>query len=662
MSFLGVQPSPIPTWTALQPIGEGLPFPWPPPPDTHSSSLLATPPPGQLFSPSGGLPSPWPPIPNTHTQLFTAHHTTTWGSAGGRRLRVWHKRDATFNVPKAVAYFALRTARAAETPRAEVLSELFVELVKDYFTEAAYMADLAGLEYTLYGGAVGDGGGSGLIFSVRGFSEKLPRFVEDVAWALRLDPTATTTTATTTTAAAAATGADAAVDAAAAAAADAAGRFAVAFERITRKLRNQWIKPERHARDLRVAALCPGPTFAPDEKLAALLLPEQPVAAAAAASAASAASADAEKGGAEAEGGSPAVLQGATVTLEEVIAHGLSLGSADDARLDVFAMGNVSAEETVALAEKVAEIMQVGVQAEEEEQAQEQEQEEQQHHQQNKVVADESSPLVRRNRNCSCVVLPGGDAAATEVRLTAAARNPKEGNHCAEAYWQLGPATVHSYGMAELLEQVMFEPCFDSLRTKQALGYTVRCGSRLTRGVAGFAVTVKGSAVSAADADARIEGFMDRFAAYLDAGGDPSGTSQGKDKDEDTGTNGGGLSDADFAAHRDSLVSQKMELDDSLGDEAYRHWAEIVSGRATASSCGFQSHEREAAFLRTVTKAQFVAFYRRHFLRGGAGRRRLSVQVSSAAEPTGYDGAPPGGARGGSHSGCGCGSPGRERE
>jgi secreted Zn-dependent insulinase-like peptidase len=39
--------------------------------------------------------------------------------------------------------------------------------------------------------------------------------------------------------------------------------------------------------------------------------------------------------------------------------------------------------------------------------------------------------------------------------------------------------------LADLCEQVMYEPCFDELRTKQQLGYTVFCGMRLTQGVIG---------------------------------------------------------------------------------------------------------------------------------------------------------------------------------
>jgi hypothetical protein len=38
--------------------------------------------------------------------------------------------------------------------------------------------------------------------------------------------------------------------------------------------------------------------------------------------------------------------------------------------------------------------------------------------------------------------------------------------------------------------QVASEPCYDTLRTKQQLGYTVHCGMRLTHGVLGFCIVV----------------------------------------------------------------------------------------------------------------------------------------------------------------------------
>ena len=39
-------------------------------------------------------------------------------------------------------------------------------------------------------------------------------------------------------------------------------------------------------------------------------------------------------------------------------------------------------------------------------------------------------------------------------------------------------------------EQVMAEPVYDTLRTKEQLGYSVHCSTRLTHGVLGFAFVV----------------------------------------------------------------------------------------------------------------------------------------------------------------------------
>jgi secreted Zn-dependent insulinase-like peptidase len=45
--------------------------------------------------------------------------------------------------------------------------------------------------------------------------------------------------------------------------------------------------------------------------------------------------------------------------------------------------------------------------------------------------------------------------------------------------------------LGELLEQVMYEPFFDTLRTKEQLGYHVSCGVRHTHGFVGFGVQIQ---------------------------------------------------------------------------------------------------------------------------------------------------------------------------
>jgi secreted Zn-dependent insulinase-like peptidase len=63
--------------------------------------------------------------------------------------------------------------------------------------------------------------------------------------------------------------------------------------------------------------------------------------------------------------------------------------------------------------------------------------------------------------------------------------------------------------------QVLYEPVYDTLRTKQQLGYTVSSGARLTHGVCGFCVVVVSAAVGAAEVEARIEAFLQDFTAQL---------------------------------------------------------------------------------------------------------------------------------------------------
>jgi secreted Zn-dependent insulinase-like peptidase len=65
--------------------------------------------------------------------------------------------------------------------------------------------------------------------------------------------------------------------------------------------------------------------------------------------------------------------------------------------------------------------------------------------------------------------------------------------------------------LTDLLDQVLFEPLYDALRTKQQLGYTVSSGARLTHGVVGFAVTVVSAAFDAQVVEQRVGDFLQEF-------------------------------------------------------------------------------------------------------------------------------------------------------
>lgn len=72
----------------------------------------------------------------------------------------------------------------------------------------------------------------------------------------------------------------------------------------------------------------------------------------------------------------------------------------------------------------------------------------------------------------------------------AGVRNGEEENSVAEVYRQAGRDGVRARALVDLVEQLVGEPCYDTLRTKEQLGYSVHSGMRLTHGLLGFAVVV----------------------------------------------------------------------------------------------------------------------------------------------------------------------------
>lgn len=60
----------------------------------------------------------------------------------------------------------------------------------------------------------------------------------------------------------------------------------------------------------------------------------------------------------------------------------------------------------------------------------------------------------------------------------------------AEVYLQCEADNIAGRAVIDLIEQIFSEPCYDTLRTKEQLGYSVHCGLRLTHGVLGFCITV----------------------------------------------------------------------------------------------------------------------------------------------------------------------------
>ena len=83
---------------------------------------------------------------------------------------------------------------------------------------------------------------------------------------------------------------------------------------------------------------------------------------------------------------------------------------------------------------------------------------------------------------------------------------------CLQMYFQveqdLGKESIRLRAIMDLFEQMIYEPCFNQLRTKEQLGYRVDCGVRVTYQVLGFCFRVQSAKHSPPFLEHRINAFI----------------------------------------------------------------------------------------------------------------------------------------------------------
>ena len=179
--------------------------------------------------------------------------------------------------------------------------------------------------------------------------------------------------------------------------------------------------------------------------------------------------------------------------------------------------------------------------------------------------------------------------------------NPKNNNSLITNYYQLGLGTMHKYMLLEVGCQIMEEPVFDTLRTKEQLGYSVFSMLRNTHGIIGLSITVNTQATkfTADHVDERIEAFIDWYV---------------NDKLKN-------LTDDEFDEVITTLIKQKSQADVTLHEEFSRYWNEI-----TNSEYLFERNQHEIKLLESCDKKEMIKFMS-NLLKAEKDRRKLSVQV-----------------------------------
>lgn len=101
--------------------------------------------------------------------------------------------------------------------------------------------------------------------------------------------------------------------------------------------------------------------------------------------------------------------------------------------------------------------------------------------------------------------------------------------------------------------QMADEPCFDTLRSKEQLGYVVQSSATMAATVCGFRIIIQ-SERSPEYLEKRIEVFLTKFGEDLEK-----------------------MSEEDFEAHKEAIISKREEKLKNLNQESARFWHHITS-------------------------------------------------------------------------------------
>lgn len=182
--------------------------------------------------------------------------------------------------------------------------------------------------------------------------------------------------------------------------------------------------------------------------------------------------------------------------------------------------------------------------------------------------------------------------------LRCASMNANDVNTLTCNFYQIGPITIKTNSLIDLLMMIAEEPLFDSLRSKEQLGYDVCCSLHDNHGILGYSILVNSQETkfSAEHIDERIEVFRVALLTIIRE-----------------------ASDSEFEQYKESLMKIKLTEDNNLSEEVCRNWTEI-----TTIEYAFDRAAKEVECLKSITKSEFLDFYEKHLLEN---TKKFSVQV-----------------------------------
>ncbi|XP_034244574.1 insulin-degrading enzyme isoform X2 [Thrips palmi] len=176
---------------------------------------------------------------------------------------------------------------------------------------------------------------------------------------------------------------------------------------------------------------------------------------------------------------------------------------------------------------------------------------------------------------------------------------------CTAVYLQCGTLSTENNMKLELIAQILKEPFFNILRTKEQLGYIVRCSIHRSYTEQGLMALVQ----SSRDPDyveKRIEAFFAHMNELI------------RDMDEE-----------EFEKHKEAVAVKRLEKPKKLSTLTSIFWREIVS-----QLYHFDRDNVEVEYMRTLSKQDIIDHYEELIKHDSAKRHKLSVQIVPAKDST----------------------------
>jgi len=179
--------------------------------------------------------------------------------------------------------------------------------------------------------------------------------------------------------------------------------------------------------------------------------------------------------------------------------------------------------------------------------------------------------------------------------------NPTDVNTSIFINYQMGPGTIHQQAINQFLSDILSEPCFDFLRTKETLGYHVGLYDTQKKGILGMCVFVM-SQVNKFSTDycrEKIDFFFETVALNFIKT----------------------MSEDDFNEFKASFISNKLVEDIQMLDIENRNWKEIFQEEFV-----FHRRFKQVDLIEEMDKSDLMKFFVDHYL-NKANQKKLIVEI-----------------------------------